>query len=271
MVSIVIPTRNSAATLSSTLQSIQGQTYTNIEVIVVDAYSSDSTREIAETSGAIVYTSLPERSAQVNYGAGFAKGKYVYRVDSDFILEPTVVEEAVGICEKGADAVLIHNTSDPTISIWSRARKLERDCYRDQNVHVAIRFMRRDYFVRVSGFLENLIAAEDYDLHNRLIELGVRVGRTKAQEVHIGEPRHLREVVQKHVYYGENIRAFIRSNPKAAWQEITPFRVAFLRHWRDFMVDPEVTLAFFVYEYVRYASALAGALADIASARPRPT
>jgi len=262
LVSIIVPTLNSARTLGATLGSIRAQTYSNIEVVIVDGGSRDATKEIATSSGRTqFYTTNPDKSTQLNFGAKLAKGKYVYRVDSDFILEPTVVEEAVRECERGANAVLIHNTSDPSISIWSRARKLERDCYRDANLHVAIRFMRKSDFDAVGGF-QDYSRLEDYDLHNKLIRLGIRVGRIKAQEVHIGEPRHLSEVVRKHVYYGENVRAFIRSNPDA-WAQITPFRVAFLRHWRDFLKDPLVTSAFFLYEYVRYASAVAGALSGI--------
>lgn len=262
IVSIIIPTLNSASTLRATLQSIMNQTYKNIEVIVVDGGSKDSTREIAAEFGDTrVETTDPDRSTQLNFGARLAKGKYVYRVDSDFILEPAVVEEAVKKCEAGMHAVLIHNTSDPTISIWSRARKLERDCYRDQDVHVAIRFMLKSDFEAVGGF-QDYSRLEDYDLHNRLVKLGIRVGRIEPQEVHIGEPKHLSDVVRKHVFYGENVRAFIRLNPSLAWRQITPFRVAFLRHWRDFLKDPVATSAFFIYEFVRYASAVAGALKD---------
>ncbi len=268
MVSIIIPTWNSERTLRKTLLSIQAQTYKNIEVIVIDAHSTDSTRTIASAFKNVkTVTAYPERSSQLNYGAAEAHGRYLYRVDSDFILEPKVVEEAVKACSRGATAVLIHNTSDPTISLWSKARRLERDCYRDETTHVAVRFIQKSDFQAIGGFLESLVAAEDYDLHNRLIRLGIVIARIAPKEVHIGEPRHLKEVVLKHVYYGKHIHEFIQSNPGTAWRQITPFRVAFLRHWRDFLADPKATLAFFFYEYVRYLSAMAGALTVLFGSR----
>jgi len=264
LVSIIIPTLNSSATLEATLDSVERQTYENTEVIVVDGGSRDATRTIAaEFKNVAVVETAADKSAQLNFGSKLAKGKYLYRVDSDFILEPTVVEEAVKKCESGFQAVLIHNTSDPTISIWSKARKLERDCYRDQEIHVAVRFMRRSDFEAIGGFQENS-RLEDYDLHNRLVQLGIKIGRIDAEEMHIGEPRHLSEVVRKHVYYGKNVRAFLRTNPPDAWRQITPFRAAFLKHWRDFLRDPGTTGAFFLYQYVRYASAVAGALEELA-------
>ena len=48
-VSIVIPTYNHAHFLKRALNSIQEQTYTSWEVIVVDNYSTDNTREIIDS------------------------------------------------------------------------------------------------------------------------------------------------------------------------------------------------------------------------------
>jgi glycosyltransferase involved in cell wall biosynthesis len=265
LVSIIVPTKDSSRTLPITLNSIKAQTYNNIELIVVDNYSTDATSRIAESYGARFFLRGNERSAQVNFGVSNAMGKYVYEVGSDFYLEPTVVEEAAGACVRGATAVLIHNTSDPTISFWARVRKLERDCYKDDEWHVAIRFMLKADFERVGGELENLVAAEDYDLHNRLLRLGVRVSRIRAQEVHLGEPKKLAEVVRKHIYYGEKIGEFIRENPKTYWLQIAPIRLSYFHHWRDFTKDPRVTLGFFLYQYVRYASAFVGYLARMAA------
>ncbi|MCE3260639.1 MAG: glycosyl transferase, partial [Bacteroidetes bacterium] len=47
-VSIITVTFNSAATLEQTILSVVGQTYQNIEYIVVDGQSTDSTLEIIE-------------------------------------------------------------------------------------------------------------------------------------------------------------------------------------------------------------------------------
>ena len=48
LVSVIIPTYNSARTLETTLKSVKDQTYPNIEMIVVDIQSKDTTRQIAE-------------------------------------------------------------------------------------------------------------------------------------------------------------------------------------------------------------------------------
>lgn len=264
-VSIIIPTMNSEATLKQCLESIIAQTYRNIEVIIVDNSSTDGTREIAKQYRFVkLFTAGPERSAQINFGVKMGAGDYVYRVDSDFVLEPTVVEEAVRACElANYDMVAVHNTSHPGISFWSRVRKLERDCYRDDTIHIAARFFKRSAFERVSGFDEGLVASEDYDLHRRLVEKGFRFGRIGAQEVHIGEPRSLREVVLKHVYYGKKINEFLSKYPREPFEQLSPIRMAYLHHWRDFLKDPRLLVGFFIYQGVRYTSAFFGYLVSI--------
>ena len=47
LVSVVVPTFNSERFLEECLRSIREQTYSNVEVIAVDNYSTDKTREIA--------------------------------------------------------------------------------------------------------------------------------------------------------------------------------------------------------------------------------
>jgi glycosyltransferase involved in cell wall biosynthesis len=54
LVSVIIPTKNSESTIDYCLRSIRGQTYTNIEVIVVDNYSRDKTEEVAQKYGKVL-------------------------------------------------------------------------------------------------------------------------------------------------------------------------------------------------------------------------
>jgi glycosyltransferase involved in cell wall biosynthesis len=262
LVSVVIPTHNSEGTLARCLESIRNQTYKNIEIIVVDKFSKDKTVEIAKSYGAKVFViNARERSEQMNFGVKQSRGKYVYIVGSDFIVEPGVIEEAVRKCEnEDYDAICVHNTSDPTISFWSKVRKLERDCYKDDELNVAARFFKKEVFEAIGGFNESLVAGEDYDLHNRLLEKGFRIGRIKAQDIHIGEPKSLWEIAKKHYYYGKTIGEFIRTNPKKGIKQLSPIRPAFIKHWKEFAKHPVLTLGFVVYQTVRYFSAGLGYL-----------
>lgn len=261
LVSVIVPTRDSEATIERCLKSIKGQSYKNVEIIVIDNYSNDKTRWIAKEYGAKIYLKGLERGAQVNFGVRKALGKYVYRVDSDFVLHPDIIREAVEMCEKyGYDAIIVHNTSDPSISFWSKVRKAERDCYRNDELNVAARFWKKKVFLYIGGFDENLVAGDDYDLHNRLLENGFRIGRIKAEETHVGEPKTLAEVIRKHYYYGKNIENFIRKNPKKALMQLSPIRRAHFKVFPVFKRQPTLIFGFLVYQLVRYAATVIGIL-----------
>ena len=232
-----------------------------MEIIVVDNYSSDKTLKIAQQYGAKIFLAGPERTAQVNFGAANANGKYFYRVDSDFVLQPNVIREAVESCEKhGYDAIAIHNTPDQTVSFWAKVRKVERDCYRNDELNIAARFWKKEAFAAAGGFDETLVAGEDYDLHNRLLKKGFRIGSIKAEETHIGEPKTLAEIFQKHYYYGQNIGHFIRKNPEKALRQLSPLRKSYTKGFPELCRDPILMIGFVVYQFLRYTAAAMGIL-----------
>jgi len=260
IVSVIIPTRNSEATLARCLESVEAQTYPNLEIIVVDNQSSDHTLGVAKSFKGVRFGHAgPERSSQVNVGSRMSSGQYLYRVDSDFVLDPTVVEEAVRKCtQDGFEVVAVHNTSDPTVSYWAAVRKLERDCYVDDTVNIAARFFARTAFESVGGFDDSMVASEDFDLHNRLVRAGYKVGRITSVETHIGEPSALLEVVRKNAFYGTTFASFLARNPGALTGQLSPVRLSYVRHWRDFLKRPSLVPGFFLYQYVRWSSALFG-------------
>ncbi len=271
LVSIIVPTCNSERTLGRCLDSIRVQTYQNIEVIVVDNGSTDRTIEIAHQYGAKAHVlGRAERCKQTNYGVQLAGGKYIYQVGSDFVLDPTIVEEATRKCEdEGYDGISMFCASDPTISFWAKVRKLEKDCYRGELLYTGARFLRKDVFEAVGGFRENLVAAEDYDLYNRLNKANFRIGHIKSQELHIGEPKRLMDVVRKQYYYGLTIREFLKANPTTGVIQLSPVRLPLIRNWRKFAKHPLLTIGFIIYYIVQYTSALAGLI--VSSFRKRGT
>jgi len=266
LVSVVVTTKNSAPTLDRCLTSITNQTYNHtgkIEIITVDNHSTDSTQEIARKFGAL-YIFGPERTAQANYGARMSRGKYFYWIGSDWVIEPTLVEEAVSSSEKyGLDAIAVHNVSDPSISFWSRVRKFERDFYSSDPLVLTPSFFKREAYLQVGGLDESLIACEEYEIHRRMIKKGYKIGRIRAKEVHIGEPRTLKEIAIKHYYYGKTLPAYIRHDTNDAAKRLSPIRVSFIHNIRRFNSDPTVVSGFLLYSFVRYISAGLGYLSGL--------
>lgn len=112
LVSVVVPAFNAERFIARTLASALGQTYENMEVIVVDDGSTDNTRsivkEIAVGDDRLHLFSAPNRGVARarNLGIESARGAYVAFLDADDLWHPTKIERQV-------EALNIHR-SDPT-------------------------------------------------------------------------------------------------------------------------------------------------------------
>jgi len=69
LVSVIIPTKNSETTIEKCLGSIRNQTYPNVEIVVVDSFSTDKIRDIVENYGARIVLVNAKRSKARNIGA----------------------------------------------------------------------------------------------------------------------------------------------------------------------------------------------------------
>lgn len=94
MISIIIPTYNEECYLPKLLQSIKDQNFTDYEIIVADAKSTDKTREIANSFGCQVVEGGSPAVGR-NNGANIAKGEYLLFLDSDAILTEGYLESAL--------------------------------------------------------------------------------------------------------------------------------------------------------------------------------
>lgn len=264
LVSVIIPSFNSVKTIGVTLESLAGQTYKNIEIIIVDKGSRDGTRQVAEKFTKKVYVHGPERAAQVNFGARKAKGTYIYRVDSDFIVEPTVIEECVNMCEtRHLDGIAVHNTSGEGLGFWADVRKFERNTYRDDSLIVAVRFFTKKSWEAIGGFDETLFGPEDYDFHNRFVSAGFRWGRIRAIERHLGEPRTIEDIWEKHFFYGSQMVGYFRKHPRTAVKQFNPVRVSFFRHIGDFISHPVIFAGLIAMQIVKFTAGGLGFLSGL--------
>src|SRR3989344_7024755 len=162
LVSIIIPTLNEEASLEICLKSIKKQTYKNLETIVVDNFSKDRTPEIAKKYTKLVFKKGNERSAQRNFGAKKAKGKWLFFVDADMELDMNVVSEALNRAKKESlDAIVIPEKVKGE-GFWAKCLALEKDIYQNQPALWAARFYKKWAFIKTGGFDENLIAGEDW-------------------------------------------------------------------------------------------------------------
>lgn len=256
LVSVIVPTRNSARFLERCLNSIRAQTYPCLELIVVDNHSTDETLTIAAKFTKRVLTAGPERSAQVNHGVAASTGEYVYRVDSDFELDRHVVEQCVAAARGGADAVVVHNSPDATTGRLARVRKFEIDFYKYDLAQSAARFVRRTLFLELGGYDEGITAGEDYDFQNRLNAAGAYTAFIEAEAVHLDEPTRLVPHIAKYYAYGQDFVNFRKKH--TATGQLSFFRPALLRNWRKFVGHPLLGVGLAGYHTIKFAAGGAG-------------
>lgn len=253
-VSVVVPTSNSSASLGRCLDSIANQTFQDVELIVVDNGSTDETKHIARRYTNQVYDHGPERSAQVNFGVQMASGTFIYKVDSDFVLDPKVIEQCVERATQGCDAVVVHNSPDRSVGWIAKIRKFEVDMYKYDLTHSSARFVRKSVFDALGGFDERITAGEDYDFQNRLNRAGVRTAFVEAEALHTGEPTHLWRHMRRYYDYGRDFVHYRDANPVESHAQLRFMRRVYLRNWRRFVEHPALGGAFIVYNVIKFGA-----------------
>ncbi len=108
LVSVIIPTYNSEKYVKKTVASVLSQTYKNIEVVLVDDCSQDSTRnvieEIAAEDNRVRYHFQEKNSGAAvarNTGIGCSKGRFIAFLDSDDTWEPDKISKQLKLLNKG--------------------------------------------------------------------------------------------------------------------------------------------------------------------------
>jgi glycosyltransferase involved in cell wall biosynthesis len=169
MISVIVTTKNEEQNIKNCLDSVQRQELSGgqFEILVVDNYSQDKTKDIARGYTDQVFDKGPERSAQRNYGAEQARGQYILFLDADMILTPGVLAECLAQCQRENGAGLYIPEKIIGDGFWIKVRNFERSFYNGTCID-AVRFMRRDLFLKIGGFDISFFVAEDWDLDRRL-------------------------------------------------------------------------------------------------------
>ena len=109
--SIIVPSYNVEQYLPKCIRSLRDQTFSDIEIILVDDGSTDGTPEICETAGRedsrirVIHKPNGGLSDARNAGLSIARGEYVVYVDADDYLSPEACERFLRGVEAGADLI----------------------------------------------------------------------------------------------------------------------------------------------------------------------
>ncbi len=180
-ISIITITFNSAATLEQTILSVIGQTYKNVEYIVVDARSTDDTLKITEKYKSNISKLLSEKDEglyhALNKGIELATGDVVGILHSDdFYITKDVIQNYVAVFEKEkCDAVyadLFYVDKDNTDKIlrkWKSGNYNETSFKNGWMPPHPTFFVKREMYQNFGKFNTEFKTAADYELMLRFI------------------------------------------------------------------------------------------------------
>lgn len=254
LVSIIITTKNEEKNIGRLLKSIAEQTYPDIETIVVDNNSTDNTQHIIEslkiqnpTSKIFLYNKGPERSAQRNYGAKKAKGKYLLFLDADMELSKDIVKECIllSLSAKKLGGIII-----PEISIaknfWEKVKAFERSFYfEDKNSNVeAARFFPMEIFKSVGGYDEAITGPEDWDLPETIKKKGWTIYRIHSVLFHYESIPSLWSLAKKKYYYGLRAHKYLSKQQTGVTSSKTLYflRPVFYKYPKKYLKHPIISL-----------------------------
>ena len=109
LVSVIVPAWNAERTLGETLRSVAAQTYRNLEILIVDDGSTDSTATVAselcerEPRARLIRRENGGVAAARNSAIVEAKGEWVAPIDADDLWHPTKIEKQVRVALAGPE------------------------------------------------------------------------------------------------------------------------------------------------------------------------
>ena len=177
MVSVYMPTRDRIAYLERAIESVLDQTYTSIELIIVDDASDDSTSDLLksyEDRGDIISLRNSEpkgAAASRNMAIKHATGEFVTGIDDDDYWRPNRIEEFLKAWSDGQFGGICSNDRmdfGEKETVWKKKPLITLDDLLYYNMVGNQVFTRKDYLLELGGYDENLPSAQDYDLWIRL-------------------------------------------------------------------------------------------------------
>ncbi len=188
LISIITPCYNNQAFVREAIASALDQTYSNIEIIVIDDGSTDSSLEIIKSFGdQIHWETGKNRGAPLarNRGIEIAKGEYIKFLDADDVLLPDCLEKQVAESKQlppqrkaivYGDAIWVDKNDQHINSCPLRPRQPEEDTIAHilaNSPLTSCPLHKREYLLEIGGFDPSLPRGQEYDLHLRLVLAGV--------------------------------------------------------------------------------------------------
>lgn len=222
LVSVIMPVYNDEKYIDQALESIVNQTYTNLEIVVVDDCSTDTTWQKIQAFAKRDSRIKPFRNKKnskivktLNFAIEQSSGKYLARMDGDDERILDGIEAQVTFMEKHPDVAIVGGISqvcDERMSLLNERHYAETDekirkaLFRySPFTHPAI--VMRKSMLPEKGYDEKFNWAEDYELYFRMAKNGKLANLNK---VVYKIRTHKKSVSRMHARRQEALTLYIR-------------------------------------------------------------
>lgn len=225
-VSVIIPVYNGEKFLHRAIQSVLDQTYKDIEIIIVDDGSTDSSpqilRQFEETDNVkVLYRKENAGQASANnFGLKHAAGEYVTYLDCDDTINPNKLALQAEYLEKNPDVGLVYSDVCFIDEVGNSGKVVPNNnerrgqSYNNGNALLITNFivrssvMHRMYCIEEIGFFdEGITGSDDHDMWVRIAErfLIKKIESPLVNKIHHGQNISIIRKSRKYYYYENSI------------------------------------------------------------------
>lgn len=182
-VSVVIPNFNRVGLLSSAIESVLNQTYTNLEIIIIDDFSTDGSQKLIkqlEKKYKNVFGIFSFKNRGANYcrdlGVIKSTGEIISFLDSDDKFHPTKIEQQVRVLtdfgneEIGFINCNFYGRKDKKNSESDKIIRLPDLLEKNILGGFSTLMLRKNIYFEVGGLDKNLKSCQDWDIYLKILE-----------------------------------------------------------------------------------------------------
>jgi glycosyltransferase involved in cell wall biosynthesis len=266
LVSVNIRTYNSAKTLGETLLSVKRQTYLQKEIVVSDGHSRDESVTLAKKFKARVNYADKLGDARIK-NIKASRGKYILSLDSDQIMDATLIAKCVALSEKkNFDALIIAEKS-----LRIRNNYLENLIAYDKWLIDSARLGSPVFDAACPRFFKKSLLAgikwpqemaifDDAIIYSDLVRRGYKVGYLGSAAIWHHEVSDWGTLIKKFFRYGKGYFRAFEADPGTISVHSLPRQVYFTR---KALTKPQYFLGLFWLYLLKATAAAMGALVSL--------
>lgn len=251
LVSVTIPTYNEEDSLPFALSSVIEQTYPSVEVIVVDSYSRDKTRDIALEFGAKVIDYAGKLLGARFTGFRASGANFILFLDADQILEKDTIARAMEAISAHDMLILEEGSYEPRTYLQKKLEQerrythLSADPSDPTKSGLLPRFFRRailsQIFDAIPPRLIPIVLADDHLIITyEARKMSANIGILPEAVAHI-EPASIYEVLRHNYRFGKSSKALYKTG---LYREVTAKRAFQMQNFGSSLKTGTTTIAF---------------------------